>query len=380
LTRTLRLAAAVLAAALIGLQGPALAECNCWRHVSTETSRTQATTLGDVAAPSRATAWAVGSRADRPMVLRWNGSHWREDTVPVQPGTVLEGVAAANPADVWVVGYDDGTPQVVHWNGATWAPLHVAKEGYTFPRAVDAPAAGDAWIVGSSSGFAGTRATTWHWDGHSVQTVPIRENPGPNSELVAVSAISAHDVWAVGSRGASRPRQLLLHWDGHDWTPAPAPEVSGESDLADVVMLAPDDVWAVGVVSARTVRTANARTGRYTRPPNAPKGDRPLAEHWNGRSWEYIPVPQIHGRFFAVAADGTGGIWAGGARSDGTALLAHWDRGGWDVSRAPTPPGAVRSAVWGLAGEPHTSQVWAAGHAESSGLQALTWTNAPRAR
>jgi hypothetical protein len=370
----------VLAATLIDVQGPALAECNCWRYVSSETSGTGATTLGDIAAPTRAIAWAVGSRADRPMVLRWNGRHWREDVVPVAAGTVLEGVAAANPYDAWVVGYDDGTPQAVHWNGATWAPVRMAKEGSTFPRAVDARTVGDAWIVGSSSGFAGTRATAWHWDGRSLQTAPIRGSSGLNSELVAVSAISADDVWAVGSRGASRPRQLLLHWDGHDWTPAPAPGVGGESELADVVMLAPDDVWAVGVVSAQSARTANARTGRSTPAPHAPKGDRPLAEHWDGRSWENIPAPAVQGRFFAVVADGSGGIWAGGARSDGTALLAHWDRGGWDISSAPTPPGTVRSAVWGLAGEPHTSRVWAAGHAESSVPHALTWTNTPRIR
>jgi hypothetical protein len=394
----------VCAGVLVGAARPAAAECECWRYVRTGDTGAD-TTLGDVAAPGPTVAWATGSRGNRPMVMTWTGSRWRETPVGFPRGTLLEGIAATSPRDAWVVGYNDGMPEIARWTGHRWAHVPMPTTGPTFPRAVDARTPADAWIVGSRDGFAGARAGIWHWDGRSWNAVPLDDGAGVNSELVAVSAYGARDAWAIGASGTTPPRQLLFHWDGKDWTAAPAPKPPGESELTDVTMVSSDNVWAVGgttsAAAAHPAATHPAATHpaathatrpaaapatrgnalRATRPVQPPsRGSRPLAQHWDGRAWRVMPAPAIDGEFYSVAGDGASGIWAAGQRADGSALLAHWDGRGWDISRPPTPDGRGPAAVWAITQVRGTSYLWAVGPVEGPMYQALTWTNAPRPR
>jgi hypothetical protein len=324
--------------------------------------------------------------------MTWTGSRWRETPVGFPAGTLLEGIAATSPRDAWVVGYNDGTPEIVRWTGRRWAHVTMPATGPTFPRAVDARTPADAWIVGSRDGFAGARAGVWHWDGRSWKAVPLDDDAGVNSELVAVSAYGARDAWAIGVGGTTPPRQLLFHWDGKDWTAARAPKPRGESELTDVTMVSGDNVWAVGgTTSASAARPAGAHASRpaaaspialrTTRPIQPPSRDsRPLVEHWDGRAWRVMPAPAIDGEFYSVAGDGASGIWAAGQRADGSALLAHWDGRRWDISRPPTPDARGPAAVWAITQVRGTSYLWAVGPVEGPMYQALTWTNAPRPR
>lgn len=357
--------------AFFGTALPATAaECGCWRSVRPSTESADAM-LGAVTAPAEDAAWAVGSRGGAPLVLRWNGVRWREIRSPLPAGTLLEGVAAASPHEGWLVGYGpDGTPRTAHLRKKKWRSVQLPISGPSFPRDVDVRRSGEAWIVGSSSGANATQATTWHWNGHKWRTVPIPDGSGVNSELVAVSSQGPNDAWAVGTRGAYPPRQLLLHWDGQGWTPSKAPELPGESTLADVVTTR-SGAWAVGSTRAK-------------------EADLPLAEHWDGKSWQVVPIPGAHGRFYSVASDGKGGIWAAGEDDTRHLLLAHWNGVRWDISRAPVPDpsgdGDARgpAAAWGLADTPGTPYLWAVGSYGRKGADplrhALTWTNSPRPR
>jgi len=385
----------VFAGVGVGAARPAAAaECECWRYVRTGDTGAD-TTLGDVAAPGPGVAWATGSRGNRPMLMTWTGTRWRETPVGFPTGTLLEGIAATSPRDAWVMGYDDGKPEIARWTGRRWASVSMPTTGPTFPRAVDARTPADAWIVGSRDGFAGARAGVWHWDGRSWSAAPLDADAGVNSELVAVSAYGARDAWAVGASGTTPPRQLLFHWDGKDWTAAPAPEPPAESELTDVTMVSGDNVWAVGgttsatgsrrpatraprQAAARPMRRHALRTTKPVQPPS--RDSRPLAEHWNGRAWRVMPAPAIDGEFYSVAGDGASGVWAAGQRADGSALLAHWDGRGWDISRPPTPDGRGPAAVWAITQVRGTSYLWAVGPVEGPMYQALTWTNAPRPR
>jgi hypothetical protein len=363
--------------AVAGAARPASAECQCWRYIRTGDSGA-GTTLGDVAAPGPGAAWAAGSRGSRPMLLTWTGTRWRETPLGFPGGTVLEGVAASSPRDAWVVGYDDGTPQVARWTGRRWGRVPVPKVGPSFPRAVEARTPADAWIVGSHSGFAGTRAGMWHWDGRSWSVVSLPIGVGMNSELVAVAAHAANDAWAIGGVGTMPPRQLLLHWDGTAWTAAPVPALPAEADLTDVTMVSGNNVWAVGGRSRRGRSGAATRSTRTVQPPSRPS--RPLAEHWDGKTWRVMPAPRIDGQFYSVAGDGGSGVWAAGQRADGSALLAHWDGRDWDISRPPTPDGRGPAAVWAITRVGGTPYNWAVGLVEGPTHQALIWTNAPRPR
>lgn len=357
------------------------------------------TVLSEVTAADRDTAWAAGSRGAGPLLVRWNGLAWRDESLPLPGDTRLEGVSAISRKDAWVIGYGpDGGPRSARWDGVNWraVPMPFTPGIPSIPRAVDARTATDAWIAGST----GTQATTWHWEGHSWGEVPIPDSASAGSRLTAVSSRTATDVWAVGGRG---PRPLIMHGDGRAWTPWASPDLPGEAELTGVVTLAADDVWAVG--STRTAGPAPAPN------PGAGAGDLPLAEHWDGQAWQIVPVPGVTGRFYTVIRDGRGGIWAGGESGEGTALLIHWDGHRWERSSAPVPDSpdrrqAIPSAIWSLAGpgpahpglpgraglgpgEKESIQrgalFWAAGSYQTGSVDeptdhAVTWTTGPRPR
>lgn len=388
---------------VLGTPATATADCECWHYVRAE-GATANTTFSEVSAPSFNSALAAGNRGSEPLVAHWNGVRWREaPAVPLPAGTVVEGVSASSTQDAWAVGYTpDGTPQTARWSGADgggrWNAVPIPASEPSYPRAVHARSADDAWIVGGA-GRPVRRAMAWHWDGGAWRPVrgPAAPDIGPgwSSEFVAVSALAADDVWAVGVHGSAdedaddepgdrgSTRALVAHWDGRTWSEVPLPgpaDVSGQSAppgslLSDVAALAPDDVWVVGTAWR--------------------DGALPLARHWNGRHWENVPVPGMRGCLYSVASDGEGGVWTAGETADGTALLAHWNGERWDVSGAPTPgdpsPGEGLTkergagAVWGLAQAPGTSYLWAVGAYARPGPDEpvrylLTWTNAPRHR
>jgi hypothetical protein len=396
---TFRLTASALAACVtvLGAPAPASADCECWHYVRAEGS-TENATFSAVSAPSFGTAFAAGARGDTPLLAQWNGVRWRETALPVPRDTAMEGVAASSTRDAWAVGYTpDGTAHTARWTGAgAWEAVPMPARDPSHPRAIDARSPTDAWIVGST-GAVHAHAASWRWNGRRWRTVAVPDLSEPrgraHSELVAVSALAADDVWAVGSSGAAPPsgpgpgrsddphrRALIAHWDGRTWTPVPAgptraPRGVSQSVLADVVALAPHDVWAVGTASPGT--------------------DVPMAQHWNGTVWEHVPIPGVRGRLYSVAGDGRGGVWAAGETTTGTALLAHWNGARWEVSGAPTPgdpapgegtpTGHGSGAVRDLANARGTSYLWAVGAYARPGPDEpvphlLTWTNAPRHR
>ena len=146
------------------------------------------------------------------------------------------------------------------------------------------------------------RTLTLHWNGTTWSRV-ASPNAGPTSaanDLVSVSAVGTHDVWAIGLRGL---KTLALHWDGTAWAVVASPTPEGIADLAAVVAVATDDVWAVG---GFVDHTANAV--------------RTLVEHWDGTGWSVVAsankgpsdnhlwgISAATGRLLAVGDRFTGG-------------------------------------------------------------------------
>jgi hypothetical protein len=89
---------------------------------------------------------------------------------------------------------------------------------------------------------------------------PGNSLPPHTSTLVAVSASSADNAWAVGWSGAAT---LAVHWNGHTWkqfmTPQPG---QGNSLLGVAVIPKSGRAWTVGSTDAGT-----------------------LMLHWNGTAW-----------------------------------------------------------------------------------------------
>jgi hypothetical protein len=186
-------------------------------------------------------------------------------------------------------------------------------------------------------------------------TWEVMANPqvglGDNA-LSMLSAISADDIWAVGTTNASSAasQMLIEHWDGTSWTVAPNPVISTtRSLLYGVAALAANDVWAVGAYAVNNI-------------------DQTLTLHWDGTSWQVVPSPNVspdwNEALGQVAAISANDVWAVGnlAISDGHwgYLMMHWDGLQWTGVAGPGLPANKGVAITGLAAA-SANDVWAAG-------------------
>ena len=238
--------------------------------------------------------------------------------------------------------------------------------------AVTSTTTGDAWAVGWYQ--AGTSASPLpqtlieHFDGTSWSIVPSPDQLNVNgvatsNELVAVSADSATDVWAVGwyvdvnAYGYPVDQLLVEHYNGTAWSLAPAtaspfdafgPRAT-ENQFLGVAAASPTNVWAVGQYhSGSTAET--------------------LIEHFDGTSWSIVasPNPGTSANVLtAVALDGAGGADAVGYTSTGTVdqtLIEHYDGTAWSIVASPDTSTTLSNQLAGVAAT-SAADIWAVGTA-----------------
>src|SRR5439155_966267 len=116
-------------------------------------------------------------------------------------------------------------------------------------HSVSALAENDVWAVGVSYNTERTLGSTLieHWNGSRWSVVP---SPNPSSSvnmINAVAAVSANDVWAVGTAPTSTDTVLILHWNGTAWSVVPNPTNGIPlANLAALAVISANDIWAVG--------------------------------------------------------------------------------------------------------------------------------------
>lgn len=209
-----------------------------------------------------------------------------------------------------------------------------------------------------------------------------------DSVLHGVRAVSADEVWAVGTTvdpGSGHSRALVGRWN-HDFQFVRPAEADPDVDvLLAGVDGAGDDVWAVGQVSG-SVNGVRTRIERYQRNPVGGPGQtvvspsvdhdcalrglvmlsitdgwavggsgpgagedftRTFIIHWDGTTWTTSPSPSpgtMNNQLDGVAANAADDVWAvGRSRSKETggqseALVLHWDGSIW--SQVPVPRSA----------------------------------------
>jgi hypothetical protein len=320
-------------------------------------------------------AAAAASRYSVPLIAYWNGSSWIQQTGPNPEGSgSLGAVAAVSDTDVWAVGSygmpgTDGKALAEHWDGSSWQQVAIPTPGGANEVRLDgiaAVSATDIWAVGSWAGTGtgeGYASLTEHWNGSSW-TIVASPRPGYNRWLSGVAALSGTDVWAVGTYGRSVAglayfHTLVLHWNGTKWTRVKSPHPgwhSANSRLAGVAALSPRSVWAVGTYSGR-------------------KNSRTLTLHWNGRQWKQVASPNVLGRgneLSAVAAVGRDNVWAVGGPGDGKRgqpLAEHWTGYRWQIvpvhSGYPNYNTQNLTSIAALA----ANNIWAAGQHQDSADQ-----------
>ena len=212
----------------VGGEGIVHWDGNSWRPPAFASEEAAAAELEAVFALSGDLAWAVGQRG---AILQWDGSSWAKADSPT--GVTLRAVSAAAEHDAWAVG-SDGV--IIHWDGRAWHKVHTAMG--TELRGVLALGRSDAWAVGNATAAgAGARRRTGtgmvlavtllapegladaavgdvilRWDGTEWTSVAV---PGPVGQgLIAIAGGAPNDVWVIGGRAGGS----LLHFDGQAWS------------------------------------------------------------------------------------------------------------------------------------------------------------------
>jgi len=225
--------------------------------------------------------------------------------------------------DVWSAG-----AQIMHWNGSAWTISFTPTSPQDVLRSVVEIAPDDVWVVGEqqTNGMP-SHALTLHWNGKTWQSISSADSAvGGKNALVAVSGISADDVWAAGFsvplQGPITP--LLEHWNGTKWSVIHL-SVSASLQFTSVKAFAPNDVWAAG----------------YEYGTHAGKNfTQPATEHWNGTVWKAIVTPDLSasngGSFYDINGDATNDLWAVGSLNNGSEMLTeHWNGKDWVIFTSP---------------------------------------------
>lgn len=276
-------------------------------------------------------------------------ARWKVVPTPNVTGmnTALNGVSALSSRDAWAVGYSwnntTGTSQTLieRWNGTKWRIVASPNPNRSGNRlnAVLALSASNVWAVGS---------TILHWNG---RTWSVLTNPDPTASLFALAASSARDIWAVG---AGSHGTLTEHWNGRVWKVVSSPTPPGFLDtLWGVTVVSATDAWAVGdyFVSLE--------------PPH----NLTLILHWNGKSWTVVPSPSPTSSFnvlHSVVAASAKDVWAVGNTSSSSnpnidrTMIQHWNGTKWNLVASPNRS-AFSNALLSVA-VVSTKNIWAVGY------------------
>lgn len=215
-------------------------------------------------------------------------------------------------------------------------PTHAAKAthgwhiigspyvGASSLRSVAAVSASNVWAVGTTY----NSPLIEHWNGSQWSII---SNPYVSGGILdSVKALSATSIWAIGSSTANGSA-LIEHYNGKQWSlinsPVPGNWYTTYS-LANMTVVSASNIWAAG--------SLNASDG----------GNQTLIEHWDGFQWSVIPSPNgdNYSVLNAINAAAANDIWAVGNSwnspdsSDSHSMLTeHWNGYQWSVIGSPSP-------------------------------------------
>ena len=168
---------------------------------------------------------AQGSRAQRLLAERWNGSAWKMQPIPEPAGGgLLQAVACPATHACRAVGFDAKGLFSELWNGSSWVVRPVPlPAGGTFPglNGISCTAADSCEAVGSydNGGTFLPLAEVWNGSRWRLQA-PSTVAGAAAAGLDDVSCLSATDCEAAGyaQTTASTEVGLLEKWNGTKWS------------------------------------------------------------------------------------------------------------------------------------------------------------------
>jgi hypothetical protein len=354
--------------------------------------------LHAVAAVSSRDVWAVGCsgscKGPDSLILHWNGTTWSRVASP-DPGPGLDeltGVSVVSADDVWAVGYDCTTANcdaadnaydtlILHWNGTKWCTVTSPDPSTTANElfGVTAVSAADVWAVGSEISSTAMASTTLilHWNGTTWSRVSSPNLSDESNTLYGVDAVSATSAWAVGNEcdffacpyNGVTTDTLILHWNGKTWSQVKSPSPGGANNvLFGVTAVTSDNAWAVG----DTINTF---------PGNA----KSLILHWNGTTWSRVASANPGSSFNdlqAVSAASASDIQAAGnqlgANLPYDTLTEHWNGKTWSAVASPNGTTSdtgvnMLSGISAISGSDAVAVGWAQGSGVTYQVLILQW-------
>lgn len=322
---------------------------------------TYATILATVAGCSGGTT--LPTRVAAPSLERAAPCGWGV-AVSAKPNSTnanLYGVGGSDAADLWAVGAYESSASfrtfAEHWDGADWKLVQTPSAGTGDNNlvAVTAPSSTNAWAVGRSTptSTSETRTLIEHWDGKEWKIV-TSPSSGQGSWLGDVKAVAANDVWAVGAfyNLSGNLQTLVEHWNGNAWSIVSSPDPGGSyNDLAQLAIVTPKNIWAAGSSSNDSGATSQT-----------------LVERWNGKTWQIVPslnAPNaIYSDLGSIAAVDASDIWVAGSSESyasytTSTLVERWSGSSWQIVPSPNV-GTHGSVLSGIAAV-SAGELWAVG-------------------
>ncbi|GAA0961424.1 hypothetical protein GCM10009554_77850 [Kribbella koreensis] len=246
---------------------------------------------------------------------------------------------AVTASEVWALGAQDpsgvrpGRELLMRLRDGKWEPVALppAYAGTTDLSNVQfaaAPDSNDVWLYAAVK----SKPYAWRWDGSRWLAAPGAISP------LAVLVLAPDDIWAVDSFGA-----VVRHWNGRRWNDAGLKNFQATTFST----VAPDDIWAVGATVTAGVL-------------------QPAARHFDGRTWRTVPVRPYHFKtkslesestsLTKVVAVGPDDVWAVGSHTGSAGIaednppeekiVLHWTGDRWEEA-----PKSLHSWTLGVDGE-----------------------------
>jgi hypothetical protein len=220
--------------------------------------------------------------------------------------------------------------------------LSPANKG-NYVRGVSCTSVSSCVAVGRYSptfGLSAGLAEVWNGEKWSVQHTADVLNP----ELRGVSCTGPSVCMAVGTRlGGEGGVTLAERWTGGEWYVVSTPN--------------PANGYGIELLGISCVSGASCvAVGSYY--DEATEVNMPLAEAWNGTSWELMTVPTPSGaqwsRFSGVSCVSVSSCTAVGEYTTDSeshsfdTLIEHWNGTKWEIESSPNPAGAKSSELWSV--------------------------------
>jgi hypothetical protein len=216
-----------------------------------------------------------GSTVFLNLMLHWNGRRWSQSHTPDPAGigdddaNELAALTCASRTDCLSVG-DFGTfgfgtvseqNEVLQWNGTKWRNVTVPNPAMddqgdmdSTLNAVACTTARKCSAVGDASTTTGFNNEALHltrgkW--HVVTAPDSATASGSDNQLSGVTCTADTNCWAVGGTGGTSKLNQALRWNGHKWFLATVPQPAGAAtgsgnSLAADFCVTPKHCWAVG--------------------------------------------------------------------------------------------------------------------------------------